>query len=90
MVIIGGICGKEFEGVGNKRYCSEECRKVANLKANKESYERNKGHYIKNTRPKKRKKRKSQLAELSKEAKLLGVSYGQYQAMKYLEGLKEL
>ena len=29
-------CGRKFEAVRNRRYCSEECRKAANLEKHRE------------------------------------------------------
>lgn len=38
MVKICAICGCEYEAVGNRRYCSEECSKAAIRKRNRQYY----------------------------------------------------
>ena len=75
------ICGKEFVGFRrNVRFCSEPCRAVARKEKNRMlSAERAK---------KKRRKEdgKVQIWQLNEEARRLGLSYGQYQAMRYAKG----
>ena len=83
MIIKCGICGKEFEGAGNRKYCSNECSHIAYTQQNKERWQREKGKP--RERNKKPKKRKSQLDAINAEARKLGMTYGQYQAMKYVK-----
>ena len=73
------ICGKDFTNVNpQSKTCDEECRKMLNREKKKEytlKYKRNK-------------KPNSLLVEMSIRAKELGLSYGQYVALKD-EGLVE-
>ena len=69
------VCGKEFTKLWNqqKLTCSTECKKSFG-KAHDGTIDRTK-----------KKKHKSQLAKLEKEARAKGLTYGQLQAQKYLE-----
>jgi len=35
--IVCSNCGKTFYAIPNRKYCSEECRKIANIKIKKEN-----------------------------------------------------
>ena len=70
------LCGKQFKGYGNQKYCSEECKKEAGLRPN---------NSISKPRQVSMRKHKSQLSEINAEARKNGMTYGQYQAMKYLK-----
>lgn len=78
------ICGKEFTTeTYSVKCCSPECRKV-NVKINKELYrERQK------MQPKKPKKEKKlTVTDMAAKARELGMSYGQYTAMLWLQERK--
>ena len=74
-------CGKLFEPKPREIYCSAECRKEV-IKAAKR-YQMYQFEKPKAEKPKK--KRKSQLDAINAEARKLGMTYGQYQAMKYVK-----
>lgn len=63
------ICGEQFTYLrGKKLTCSEECSKKRDLLNKKEYQARN------------RKKKRINLVEAEKEARKMGISYGQYMA----------
>lgn len=73
---------KEFETTeNNQKFCSPEC-----VKAYRKEYWREINFKKKNN---KRENTEAHLVETSKEAKAKNMSYGQLQAMRYLESLKE-
>ena len=75
------LCTKEFETTeNNQKFCSPEC-----VKAYRKEYWREINFKKKN----RRENTETHLVETSKEAKTKNMSYGQLQAMRYLESLKE-
>ena len=70
------LCGKPFKAYGNQQYCSEECKQEARLRRN---------NSISKPRQVSRKKHKSEITNINAEARALGMTYGQYQAMKYMK-----
>ena len=77
-------CGNEFEGWRNQYYCCDECRMTAYKKAAQARYQKQKttrGAYTHH----KKEKHKSRINELNAKARELGLTYGQYQALKYKE-----
>ena len=72
------ICGKVFEGHWASSLCSEECAKKRRKEINQEFRERQKGiHYGSGGN-----RKKSHISDHNGEAKLNGMSYGYYMAMK--------
>lgn len=73
---ICNYCGKTFETSkrGQHKYCSDECRK--------KFYAPQK--YV----AKEREPRESHITEITKEARAMGMSYGLYQAQKYLNQMR--
>jgi transposase-like protein len=61
-------CRKDFMGTNAQLYCCHACRSTEQNKLKK---------------PKCKKKRASTLDEVAREARQLGMSYGQYVAMQY-------
>lgn len=71
------ICGKTFENYNSQaKSCGEECRK----ELNRQSKQRLQAKRTKSKKP------NALLVEMNIRAKELGLSYGQYSALKY-EGL---
>lgn len=73
-------CGKTFEYLYNKypiKYCSDECRQNAKRK------------YFKEYRHAQPTKRSEQLEKFERQARTQGLTYGQLQAMKWLEAERE-
>lgn len=71
------ICGKTFYGSGATAYCGDECRKIGyadNIRL-AESRAR-----IRKASKRSRKKQTMSIADISKEARAVGMSYGQYVA----------
>lgn len=79
------ICSKRFYIKGCNTYCSPECAKEANRRNLREKQELIKKPKDNSVKPK---KRESQISEINKNARSLGMSYGQYQAMKYKESMR--
>lgn len=75
------VCNSFFLPVRRQKYCSKECCRKATIARSKEWREKHKE--IEKPEPK-----KSRLNEICKEAKEHGMSYGQYQAMKYKESMR--
>lgn len=78
------ICGKEFVKVGQEQICSDECRK--------ESYRESQRRHYRNLHPKKEtkdRKKKSNLNEKIAEANRRGISYGELQAEKFIDSIRE-
>ena len=74
-------CGKELIKPKNaQRYC-ETCRAIAAEEVAKKAAER--FNEKKNEKPKKIQKKRMTLDEAAAEAKSLGMTYGQWQAMQY-------
>lgn len=74
------ICGKHFEyQKGNKITCSKECMAE---RQRRYSRERDRKRQELNKKKKAKPKHKSTLGEDAKEAKNIGMSYGQYIAKK--------
>lgn len=79
------ICGKLFDSKHGSIYCSDECRKIAIKEQTKRRSGYYREYYKKQRTEKKTKKRKSEISDINAEARALGMTYGQYQAMKYLK-----
>ena len=79
------ICNGRFYNKKSNIYCSRECSKEANRR-NVKKWNAN----VKKPKEKSAKanNRKSQLSEINNKAKALGMSYGQYQAMRYKETMR--
>ena len=75
------VCDTFFFAKGNRKYCCRECAKLANIQRSKDWRVKNKE--IEKTKPEIR-----GINEICKVAKELGMSYGQYQAMRYKETLR--
>lgn len=75
------MCGAKFYIYDRKqmkqKYCSESCRRAMQQKQAKE-------HKIAEN-AKKRAKGNKNIVNINEEARKLGLTYGQYQAMKYME-----
>ena len=75
------ICGNEFQfekhRYNNKRKLCDECRKSGTAR----------NHYYAEVYNRKR-PRKSRIDKIQQQAKKAGLSYGQYQAQKYMEATK--
>lgn len=89
------VCGKEFEAVGanagRKKYCSKEC---LNHYWSRNKRKQSKSKAIKATHhtdiaipynPKQAQAAHDRQAEIERRAREVGMSYGKYQMMKYLE-----
>lgn len=73
-------CGENFYAAKRSvKYCSDPCRKEA---IRKQTAERNKSPYGK------REKKMDRIAEINAKARALGMTYGKYVGMLYLEELK--
>ena len=88
MIKLCAECGKEFESDGNTRYCCDECRLIGY----KKKTDARKVEYAETAKKKreayvhhKKEKHKSRINELNAKARELGLTYGQYQAMKFKE-----
>lgn len=75
------ICGKRFVAYTKRKYCSDECSRIAQANSKKSVNSEKR-------KEKKKEKHVSQLTELTREARAKGMSYGQLQAQKYLEQMK--
>lgn len=73
MLKICPICNREFEGHGNRKFCSETC------KAADELLNRTKPEILFEERP----RRKSKLDAKNAKARSMGLTYGQMEAIKY-------
>lgn len=93
------ICGNRYITISHKsKYCCDKCKQVARERTSKawyaekgkekarEYYHKQKSSTIK--KPKK-KKHISQLTKLNREAREQGMTYGQLQAQRYIESMKE-
>lgn len=93
------ICGKRYITISHKsKYCCDKCKEIARDRRMKvwyaekgkekarEYYHKQKSSTIK--KPKK-KKHISQLTKLNREAREQGMTYGQLQAQRYIESMKE-
>lgn len=80
-------CGKEFETDRRASccYCSDECRKIAFNRQQRERYERDFERQKKQKAEKPKKPRKGSLMRAEREARKKGMSYGQYKAMLYMQ-----
>ena len=75
------VCNSFFLPVRRQKYCSKECCKMAVNERSKEFREKQK-------EAKKEQPKKSGLNEVCKAAKEHNLSYGKYQAMKYMESMR--
>ena len=81
------ICGKEFITDSNiRKCCSDECKK-ANARINCNRYNE-KQKAIRAMKPKKKKEKKLTVTYIAVKARELGMSYGQYTAMLWLQERK--
>ena len=75
------ICGKEFIGRrSTARYCSAACRELAAKENHKEWYK---------TKKKKTKAVGTPIWQINEEARKLGLTYGKYKALQYMEKMRE-
>ena len=84
-------CGKEFEHY-TRKYCSTECAEKGKSLKRKltECHKRiDRGLQPKEEKQPEEKPRKNTLDDKMAEAKAKGMSYGQLQALKYMESLKK-
>lgn len=74
------ICGKEFETKRDyQKYCSKACRLKQNRSLERERTEKKRTE---------RKTKNKSLTNAAVEARAMGMTYGQYQAMKTIEMLR--
>ena len=71
-------CGKEFMGVRTQQYCCPEHRIPKGKGESKSDRKVNFNH-----------NRNNSITEIAVEARKLGMSYGQYVSMKYIEEQRE-
>lgn len=78
------VCGKQFVGIKRTaKYCSKPCREVA-MKERHRILQAEKAE--KAAREKENEKQKKPIWQLNEEARKLGLTYGQYQAMRMAKG----
>lgn len=77
--LVCAFCDTTFYSTRLKKYCCSECRLQANGKAPVEKYEQNILKKSPTTRP------KETLAEAVAKARELGLTYGKYISLQYLE-----
>ena len=84
------ICGKPFETEHRNVYCSRECAREAQRKQQNQ-YASRKSEMMKDLDEMRAikhpvvKQRKSKIDKINAEAKKSGMTYGQYQAMKFMQ-----
>lgn len=80
------VCGNQFVGIKRTaKYCSKPCREGA-MKERHKILQAEKAERA--AREKENEKLKKPIWQLNEEARKLGMSYGQYQAMKTIEMLR--
>lgn len=78
------VCGNQFVGIKRTaKYCSKPCREVA-MKERHRILQAEKAE--KAAREKENEKLKRTIWQLNEEARQLGLTYGQYQAMRMAKG----
>lgn len=74
------VCGNQFVGIKRTaKYCSKPCREVA-MKEKRRILQAEKAERA--AREKENEKLKKPIWQLNEEARQLGLTYGQYQAMR--------
>lgn len=71
------VCGKTFYGSSATAYCGDECRGIGRASTNQLAATRRK---IRIGRKKPKENQNAGIADISKEARAAGMSYGQYVA----------
>lgn len=76
------VCGKQFEGITNKKCCGPECSKERNRQKHREKVEARKLAEEKE----KEERQETDLVKIAKKARQQNMTYGQYVAMCYSRG----